>query len=99
MLKKGYRCPIVWGAFFLSAVFMWGCGDGKTCDCCTQKKDCEFGLQCVDLIGGTGKVCGSQGINYCSADACTSGKKSSLFDGQGNPASQTCKGTYAYVEA
>ena len=42
-------------ALLLSALFATACGDGEVCDCCSSKSDCEFGLKCVDLIGGSGK--------------------------------------------
>ncbi len=64
--------------FFALMLITIGCGEGETCDCCKSKKDCKFGLQCVELIGGVGKVCGSTGINYCSADACLSSSQSKL---------------------
>ena len=49
----------------LLSVFMIACGDGEKCDCCDNDFDCKTGLRCVDLQGGSGKVCGEQGINYC----------------------------------
>lgn len=87
-----------YGSILLAMCFTLGCGDGKTCDCCKEKKDCEFGLKCVDLIGGSGKVCGSAGINYCSADACAS-SSSGLYDSRPMVSTPETDGTYAVVDA
>lgn len=88
----------------------WGCGDGEKCDCCKKQSDCKFGLKCVDLIGGEGKVCGEAGINYCSEDACAGSSSSKLVsedypltssdaDGQTVLPDGDGQGTYALVEA
>jgi len=44
------------------------CGDGEECDCCDTTFDCKPGLSCVELKGGSGKVCGEVGINWCTED-------------------------------
>ena len=52
------------------AVVLSSCGDGEKCDCCDDNTDCEFPLQCVELQGGSGKVCGEAGVNYCYNTSC-----------------------------
>lgn len=98
MLKSRFVCLVGTVALLFSTLLTLGCGEGKTCDCCTERKDCEFGLKCVDLIGGSGKVCGSAGINYCSEDAC-SANSSSLYDGRIELSTPENNGTYAVVDA
>lgn len=41
-------------------------GDGESCDCCDDTNDCKRGYKCVDLQGGTGKVCSSSSYTICS---------------------------------
>ena len=89
---------ITYCALLFSLLGVMGCGDGKTCDCCTKKSDCEFGLKCVELIGGTGKVCGSAGINTCSEDACLS-SNSKLLDDPSIVSHEDADGVYAVTES
>ncbi len=62
-MKKKLVIILVSTAFALVAL---GCGDGEECDCCDNSFDCKPGLKCVELQGGSGKVCGEVGINYCT---------------------------------
>ena len=64
-MKKILFITVLAGAICLLTA---GCGDGEECDCCDNNFDCKIGLKCVELQGGTGKVCGEIGINYCTED-------------------------------